>query len=203
MNRNADRPSSDLRNYFCPRPTIKQVLGIIFLLLALFGMMYGICSHAGPSMGFRPLPMKERLILAGMFPAAAVIMGLIQLVRSIHFMKSMEKRWPTAEEKERLNTDFAEAATVFRGAVKIGREYTFMSMELRIVETKSILSFHSETRSVAKGHWTYIVATIRNPKAATHPEEIPVFVLGANKKGKEDADDLIHEAMSVLDSGKL
>ena len=112
-------------------------------------------------------------------------------------MKSIEKRWPTKEEKERLNKNFAEAATVFRGTVKIGKEYTFLRMEQKIVETRLIRSFHIETRSYARGSATYIIATVRDPEEE-YEREIDVLSLGANKKGKEEADDLIHEAISVL-----
>ena len=168
MKRKADELLPDLRNFFWPRPTIKGILGCIVLIIALFAMMYAISSTGGPSTGFRPLSMK-----------------------------SIEKRWPTKEEKERLNKNFAEAATVFRGNVKIGKEYTFLRMEQKIVETGLIRSFHTETRSYARGSATYIIATVRDPEEE-YEREIDVLILGANKKGKEEADDLIHEAISVL-----
>ena len=112
-------------------------------------------------------------------------------------MQSIEKRWPTKEEKERLNKNFAEAATVFRGTVKIGKEYTFLRMEQKIIETKLIRSFQTETRSYARGSVRSIIALVRDP-GEEYKKEIDVLFLGADKKGKEEADDLINEAISVL-----
>ena len=197
MKRKADELLPDLRNFFWPRPTIKGILGCIVLILALFAMMYAISSTGGPSTGFRPLSMTERIFCASIFPAGCLFYALIYFVRSRLLMKSIEKRWPTKEEKERLNKNFAEAATVFRGNVKIGKEYTFLRMEQKIVETGLIRSFHTETRSYARGSATYIIATVRDPEEE-YEREIDVLILGANKKGKEEADDLIHEAISVL-----
>ena len=197
MKRKADELLPDLRNFFWPRPTIKGILGCIVLILALFAMMYAISSTGGPSTGFRPLSMTERIFCACIFPAGCLFYALISFVRSRLLMQSIEKRWPTKEEKERLNKNFAEAATVYRGTVKIGKEYTFMRVEQKIVETGHIRSFHSETRSFGKGTATYIIATVQDPEEESE-REIDVLILGANKKGKEKADDLIHEAISVL-----
>ena len=197
MKRKADELLPDLRNFFWPRPTIKGILGCIVLVLALFAIMYALLRTGGPAMGYRPFSRQERFFVACIFPAGCLFYALIQFVRSLLLMKSIEKRWPTKEEKERLNKNFAEAATVFRGTVKIGKEYTFLRMEQKIIETKLIRSFQTETRSYARGSATYIIATVRDPEEE-YEREIDVLILGANKKGKEEADDLIHEAISVL-----
>ena len=197
MKKKADELLPDLRNFFWPRPTIIEILGCIVLVLALFAIMYALLRTGGPAMGYRPFSRQERFFVACIFPAGCLFYALIQFVRSFLLMKSIEKRWPTKEEKERLNKNFAEAATVFRGNVKIGKEYTFLRMEQKIVETGLIRSFHTETRSYARGSATYIIATVRDPEEE-YEREIDVLILGANKKGKEEADDLIHEAISVL-----
>ena len=197
MKKKADELLPDLRNFFWPRPTIIEILGCIVLVLALFAIMYALLRTGGPAMGYRPFSRTERFLVACIFPAGCLFYALIQFVRSLLLMKSIEKRWPTKEEKERLNKNFAEAATVYRGTVKIGKEYTFMRVEQKIVETGHIRSFHSETRSFGKGTATYIIATVQDPEEESE-REIDVLILGANKKGKEEADDLIHEAISVL-----
>ena len=151
MKRKADELLPDLRNFFWPRPTIIEILGCIVLVLALFAIMYALLRTGGPAMGYRPFSRQERFFVACIFPAGCLFYALIQFVRSLLLMKSIEKRWPTKEEKERLNKNFAEAATVFRGTVKIGKEYTFLRMEQKIIETKLIRSFQTETRSYARG----------------------------------------------------
>ena len=197
MKRKADELLPDLRNFFWPRPTIKGILGCIVLVLALFAIMYALLRTGGPAMGYRPFSRQERFFVACIFPAGCLFYALIQFVRSLLLMKSIEKRWPTKEEKERLNKNFAEAATVFRGNVKIGKEYTFLRMEQKIIETKLIRSFQTETRSYARGSVRSIIALVRDP-GEEYKREIDVLFLGADKKGKDEADDLIHEAISVL-----
>lgn len=197
MKRKADELLPDLRNFFWPRPTVKEILGSIAVVLALFAIMYVLLPIGGPAMGYRPFSRQERFFVACIFPAGCLFYALIQFVRSLLLMKSIEKRWPTKEEKERLNKNFAEAATVFRGTVKIGKEYAFMHKEQKIVETKLIRSFHTEIRSYARGSARYITALVRDPEEE-YEREIDVLILGANKKGKEEADDLINEAISVL-----
>ena len=197
MKRKADELLPDLRNFFWPRPTIIEILGCIVLVLALFAIMYALLRTGGPAMGYRPFSRQERFFVACIFPAGCLFYALIQFVRSLLLMKSIEKRWPTKEEKERLNKNFAEAATVFRGTVKIGKEYTFLRMEQKIIETKLIRSFQTETRSYARGSVRSIIALVRDP-GEEYKREIDVLFLGANKKGKDEADDLINEAISVL-----
>ena len=197
MKRKADELLPDLRNFFWPRPTIIEILGCIVLVLALFAIMYALLRTGGPAMGYRPFSRQERFFVACIFPAGCLFYALIQFVRSFLLMKSIEKRWPTKEEKERLNKNFAEAATVFRGTVKIGKEYTFLRMEQKIIETKLIRSFQTETRSYARGSVRSIIALVRDP-GEEYKREIDVLFLGANKKGKDEADDLINEAISVL-----
>ena len=197
MKKKADELLPDLRNFFWPRPTIIEILGCIVLVLSLFAIMYALLRTGGPAMGYRPFSRQERFFVACIFPAGCLFYALIQFVRSFLLMKSIEKRWPTKEEKERLNKNFAEAATVFRGTVKIGKEYTFLRMEQKIIETKLIRSFQTETRSYARGSVRSIIALVRDP-GEEYKREIDVLFLGANKKGKEEADDLIHEAISVL-----
>ena len=197
MKKKADELLPDLRNFFWPRPTIIEILGCIVLVLALFAIMYALLRTGGPAMGYRPFSRQERFFVACIFPAGCLFYALIQFVRSLLLMKSIEKRWPTKEEKERLNKNFAEAATVFRGTVKIGKEYTFLRMEQKIIETKLIRSFQTETRSYARGSVRSIIALVRDP-GEEYKREIDVLFLGANKKGKDEADDLINEAISVL-----
>ena len=197
MKRKADELLPDLRNFFWPRPTIIEILGCIVLVLSLFAIMYALLRTGGPAMGYRPFSRQERFFVACIFPAGCLFYALIQFVRSLLLMKSIEKRWPTKEEKERLNKNFAEAATVFRGTVKIGKEYTFLRMEQKIIETKLIRSFQTETRSYARGSVRSIIALVRDP-GEEYKREIDVLFLGANKKGKDEADDLINEAISVL-----
>ena len=197
MKRKADELLPDLRNFFWPRPTIIEILGCIVLVLSLFAIMYALLRTGGPAMGYRPFSRQERFFVACIFPAGCLFYALIQFVRSLLLMKSIEKRWPTKEEKERLNKNFAEAATVFRGTVKIGKEYTFLRMEQKIIETKLIRSFQTETRSYAQGSVRSIIALVRDP-GKEYKREIDVLFLGANKKGKDEADDLINEAISVL-----
>ena len=197
MKRKADELLPDLRNFFWPRPTIIEILGCIVLVLALFAIMYALLRTGGPAMGYRPFSRQERFFVACIFPAGCLFYALIQFVRSLLLMKSIEKRWPTKEEKERLNKNFAEAATVFRGTVKIGKEYTFLRMEQKIIETKLIRSFQTETRSYARGSVRSIIALVRDP-GEEYKREIDVLFLGADKKGKDEADDLINEAISVL-----
>lgn len=197
MKRKADELLPDLRNFFWPRPTIIEILGCIAVVLALFAIMYALLRTGGPAMGYRPFSRQERFFVACIFPAGCLFYALIQFVRSLLLMKSIEKRWPTKEEKERLNKNFAEAATVFRGTVKIGKEYTFLRMEQKIIETKLIRSFQTETRSYARGSVRSIIALVRDP-GEEYKREIDVLFLGANKKGKDEADDLINEAISVL-----
>ena len=197
MKRKADELLPDLRNFFWPRPTIIEILGCIVLVLSLFAIMYALLRTGGPAMGYRPFSRQERFFVACIFPAGCLFYALIQFVRSFLLMKSIEKRWPTKEEKERLNKNFAEAATVFRGTVKIGKEYTFLRMEQKIIETKLIRSFQTETRSYARGSVRSIIALVRDP-GEEYKREIDVLFLGANKKGKDEADDLINEAISVL-----
>ena len=43
----------------------------------------------------------------------------------------------------------------------------------------------------------HVPTPVRDPEEE-YEREIDVLILGANKKGKEEADDLIHEAISVL-----
>ena len=197
MKKKADELLPDLRNFFWPRPTIIEILGCIVLVLSLFAIMYALLRTGGPAMGYRPFSRQERFFVACIFPAGCLFYALIQFVRSFLLMKSIEKRWPTKEEKERLNKNFAEAATVFRGTVKIGKEYTFLRMEQKIIETKLIRSFQTETRSYAQGSVRSIIALVRDP-GKEYKREIDVLFLGANKKGKDEADDLINEAISVL-----
>ena len=197
MKRKADELLPDLRNFFWPRPTIIEILGCIVLVLSLFAIMYALLRTGGPAMGYRPFSRQERFFVACIFPAGCLFYALIQFVRSFLLMKSIDKRWPTKEEKERLNKNFAEAATVFRGTVKIGKEYTFLRMEQKIIETKLIRSFQTETRSYARGSVRSIIALVRDP-GEEYKREIDVLFLGANKKGKDEADDLINEAISVL-----
>ncbi len=197
MKKKADELLPDLRNFFWPRPTIIEILGCIVLVLSLFAIMYALLRTGGPAMGYRPFSRQERFFVACIFPAGCLFYALIQFVRSFLLMKSIDKRWPTKEEKERLNKNFAEAATVFRGTVKIGKEYTFLRMEQKIIETKLIRSFQTETRSYARGSVRSIIALVRDP-GEEYKREIDVLFLGANKKGKDEADDLINEAISVL-----
>ena len=90
--------------------------------------------------------------------------------------------------------------------MKISKEYTFMAMDLRIVETKQILSFQPEVRKITvrgkEGSYDvfeiYVIAIVQDYESGTL-KKIDILKVGKNKKRVvEETNALISEAARVL-----
>ncbi len=148
-------------------------------------------------MNSRLLSMTERLIASCFVSVVLPAFSLMQYLSFRSLMKSIEKQWPTEEDKKKLSDNFAESVSVFNGTMRIGKDYTFLVMEQKIVDTKQILYFYSKS-SGGRAPKTEVIATVQVQEAVSSEKEITVCYLGALKKGKEEAADLINEATSVL-----
>lgn len=66
-----------------------------------------------------------------------VIFLITPWVSYFQFLKKMKEEW----SPEELNKDFAEAADVFKGDARVGKQYTFFRKEPAIVPTKDVKEF--------------------------------------------------------------
>lgn len=187
---------SDIRYYFWSY-TKKDLVLYLVLFPLVFLMAFAAAERGGPMMNSRLLSMTERLIASCFVSVVLPAFSLMQYLSFRSLMKSIEKQWPTEEDKKKLSDNFAESVSVFNGTMRIGKDYTFLVMEQKIVDTKQILYFYSKS-SGGRAPKTEVIATVQVQEAVSSEKEITVCYLGALKKGKEEAADLINEATSVL-----
>ena len=208
MNRKADTHLSDISSYFLYYVKTDVLINVAIWSLWYLGQIcfiydniYNYDLNNDDSMG---------LVLCGLAALSIDLLSLYTILKPVFkftkFMNFIKQQWPTEEERERLSKSFADAASTFKEKMKISKEYTFMAMDLRIVETKQILSFQPEVRKITvrgkEGSYDvfeiYVIAIVQDYESGTL-KKIDILKVGKNKKRVvEETNALISEAARVL-----